>query len=603
MQALLAYSVEATKDATMKTAWRIFSYLKDYPGLAAAQLSCAILMTVMILVFPKTAQFIVSEIIENDTLETAIKYQKIIQYVGIVIVAFFARDFFNYLRIIINNVFEQRAIFDLRSNLYKKLQSMPLPWFDNRRTGDIMTRVAEDVPAMERLLIDGIEQGLVACIQITIVAVFLFYQDAWMALAALSPLPLLVMGALIYTKNSRDRYREVKQYTGDMNSVLNDNVAGIRQIKSFAAEKKEQQRFENAANKVKNATLKVMRAWAIYSPSMSFFNSLGYSAVLGVGAWRMVNGDINSGLFISFFTIIWALYEPVTRLHQLNQMAQSSITAAERVFQIMDSESEIHAESGKKITLPVQGHIAFKHVNFSYKKNDPSGEKTATIANVSLEAKTGQTIALVGTTGAGKSTLVNLLTRFYEYDSGSIEIDGQAINTLHKPSLRNEIGYVTQEPFLFNGTIKENLELAKRGASDQEMWQALKAANAAAFVEQFPEGIETQIGERGVKLSGGEKQRISIARALLKNPPILILDEATASVDSTTEHLIQKALDHLLEKRTAFVIAHRLSTIKNADCIHVLEKGQIIESGTHKELLKKKGKYAHLSEQSFLHEA
>ena len=386
----------------------------------------------------------------------------------------------------------------------------------------------------------------------------------------------------------------MKQFTGEMNALLVDNVAGIRQIKSYSAEIREHKRFNASALKVKRASLKVMKAWAIYSPSMSFANSVGYVAVITASTWRIAEGSMSVGTFVSFSAIIWALYEPVTKLHQLNQMTQSSIAAAERVFAILDEEDESHSTEGSLIAQPVKAHVIFDKVTFNYDSDIPI------IKNVSLEAKPGQTIAFVGTTGAGKSTLVNLLARFYEYDSGSISIDGQPIHTLNKPSLRESIGYVTQDPFLFNGTIRDNLELAKPEASDEEMWTALKAANASPFIELYQDGIDTQIGERGVKLSGGERQRLSIARALLKNPPILILDEATSSVDSTTEKLIQDALDTLLKKRTAFVIAHRLSTIKNADCIHVLDKGEIIESGTHSELLLKNGKYASLSKQSFV---
>ena len=522
-------------------------------------------------------------------------------YTLIALASFFGRDLFNCLRILINNVFEQKAIFDLRSELYSKLQRLPLKWFDTRRTGDIMTRVAEDVPAMERLLIDGVEQGLVAVLQICGVAAFLIWKDPVLGLTALAPMPILAIGAYIYTKNARDRHRDVKKYTGDMNSLLSDNISGIRQIKSYAAEHEEKKRFNGLSNKVRQATLKVMKYWAFYSPSMSFVNSLGYVLVLGVGGYRIINDPaVGTEIYLVFFTIIWALYEPIGRLHGLNQMALSSKAAAERVFEILDTPNEIHAEEGEALTIPVRGEVKFSNMSFTYDKDAEDDTTPATLKNITFTAKPGETIALVGTTGAGKSTLVNLLTRFYEYDEGSITIDGKELNTINKTSLRNSIAYVTQDAFLFNGTVRENMILGKRDATDEELWIALEAANAAQYVKALPEQLDTNVGERGVKLSGGEKQRLSIARALLKNQPILILDEATASVDSKTEKLIQDALDNLMSSRTAFVIAHRLSTIQNADCIYVLDHGEVIEKGTHSELLKLNGKYAALSKQSFL---
>lgn len=568
----------------MQEVWRIFSYLGRYKLLATALFLVSVLMVSMVWIFPEMTQRIVSEVITDGD------YAKLIPYTLIGFGSFFLRGVFNYLRIVINNIFEQRAIKDLRNQMYRKLQALPMRWFDNKRTGDVMTRVLEDVPAMERLMVDGLEQGLIAILQIIGVSIYLFYKDSSMAWAALAPVPFLAVGALLYSRNARTRYSEVKKLTGEMNSILNDNISGIEQIKSYAAEAKEATRFEQASEKVRKATLKVMSAWAIYSPSMAFLNSVGSVLVLFVGAQRLISGEItDSAILFPFFAIIPFLYEPVTKLHQLNQMAQSARAAAARVFQILDDDDELNAFDGELIAKPVVGRVSFNNVSFQYL------EREKTLTNINIQAEPGQMIALVGTTGAGKSTIVNLLTRFYEYTEGSISIDGQEINTLNKPSLREQIGYVSQDPFLFNGTVRENLYLAKQGASDEELWQALDVAHATEFVRELPKQLDSPIGERGVKLSGGEKQRISMARAFLKNPPILILDEATSSVDNTTEKLIQEGLEKLLDKRTAFVIAHRLSTVEKADKIYVLDKGVVIEEGTHQELLDKKGKYYELN--------
>jgi ABC-type multidrug transport system fused ATPase/permease subunit len=371
--------------------------------------------------------------------------------------------------------------------------------------------------------------------------------------------------------------------------VLHDNIAGIRQIKAYAAEKDEHEHFNGLSGALRKTTLRIMKWWAFYNPSMSFFNSTGYVLVLGFGGYAVMQGTMEFDELLTFFLLLSLFYEPVSKLHQLNQMALSSRAAADRVFEILDSEDEPDAASGTPLPRPVRGAVEFNDVSFSYDEGQPTLDK------VSLIAEPGQTIALAGSTGAGKSTIVNLLCRFYEYDNGSVLIDGKELNTLAKGSLRDAIGYVTQEAFLFNGTVRENLSLADRSADDDSIWKALDAAKASEFVRALPEQLDTNVGERGVKLSGGEKQRLSIARALLKDPPILLLDEATASVDNQTELLIQQALDELMKNRTSIVIAHRLSTIQNADRIYVLQKGCVIEEGPYDELLNQGGKFAELA--------
>ena len=452
-----------------------------------------------------------------------------------------------------------------------------------------MTRVVEDVTAMERILIDGIELGLISIIQILAVGITMYWLDPTVALWATLPIPFLAMGAWIYTRKARGRYKAQRDASSDLNAVLHDNIAGIRQIKAYAAEKDEHEHLNGLSGALRKATLRIMKWWAFYNPSMSFFNSTGYVLVLGFGGYGVMQGTMEFDELLTFFLLLSLFYEPVSKLHQLNQMALSSRAAADRVFEILDSDDEPDAAGGDTLPRPVRGAVEFDKVSFSYDEGQP------TLDEVSLIAKPGQTIALAGSTGAGKSTIVNLLCRFYEYDKGSVLIDGKELNTLAKGSLRDAIGYVTQEAFLFNGTVRENLSLADRHANDESIWQALDAAKASEFVRALPEQLDTNVGERGVKLSGGEKQRLSIARALLKDPPILLLDEATASVDNQTELLIQQALDELMKNRTSIVIAHRLSTIQNDDRIYVLQKGRVIEEGPYDELINQGGKFAELA--------
>jgi len=567
----------------------------------------------MVIVFPSVTKWIIEDVVRAN------RPDKLLPLILLAAVAFIIQHVFNSVRIILNNTFEQKVIFDLRSDLYSHIQLLPLRWFDNRATGDLMTRVIEDVNSVERVLIDGIEQGVVAVLQIVIVVAVMFYWNAKLALLALVPLPLLIAGALAYTLTAHRRYRLQRRAASNINALLHDNLAGVRQIKSFAREREEHARFNRASDQLRHATLVVMRTWAIYSPSMSMFEAIGALLVLGFGSHDVLTGSLQLGDLVGILMLMAFLYDPISRLHQLNQLVQAGRAAGERVFEILDEDVEPGAvtkiksvaepdgfprvnrdETREAVSfpyrpaLPIIGDIRYDDVSFSYV------DGLSALRHISFHAPPGTTTALVGATGAGKSTLVNLLVRFYEFDHGQIYVDDKPVRDYDLRTLREAVGVVTQESFLFNGSIRENLLMGKPSASEAELWRAVDAANARQFIERLPDGVESVVGERGVKLSVGEKQRLSIARALLKDPPILILDEATASVDTATERLIQEALEHLMANRTSIVIAHRLSTIVGADQILVLDHGRIVERGTHDELLVLGQRYAQLCRQSLL---
>ena len=578
------FSFKSRKRSTGEIMRRVWVYLLPYKGLALATVGCAVLSLACALTYPKLTEYIIDGIIEKDGGAQRLKWA-VLAMAG----AFLLRDLFNSLRIRINNHFEQNVIFDMRREVFGKLQRLPINYFDKRSSGDLMTRVVEDINNVERVLIDGTEQGTVSILCIGGISGILFYTNPFLAMIALSPLPLLAIGALWYTFTAHGRYRRQREASSAMNAILMDDLQGIRQIKAFGRQTHEDKRFASRAEDLRQGNLGIMRAWANYNPAMSFFAALGTVLVLWFGGKEVMSGGMTPGELVGFLFYLMLFYEPVARLHGLNQMLQSARAAGERVFDILDHEAERDESNTEELKQPIKGEVIYENVGFEYEPDRP------VLKDISLHAKPGEMIALVGPTGAGKSTLVNLLPAFYEYTSGTVSVDGHSVADTTLTSLRHNIAIVSQEPFLFNGTIRENIQYGNLDADAEEIIVAAKAANCHAFIEELAEGYNSRVGERGVKLSVGEKQRVSIARALLADAPILILDEATASVDTATERLIQEALERLMKGRTSFVIAHRLSTIRKADQILVLKEGSITERGTHETLLEKKGLYAKLA--------
>jgi ATP-binding cassette subfamily B protein len=481
-----------------------------------------------------------------------------------------------------------RVVFDMRVQLYDHLQMLSLGFFSRKQTGQIMSRVTNDIMRLQYFIADGLQQIIINLLTIPVIFIMLFAANPTLAALTLLPTPFIAVGTYWFGRLIHRVYQKVWRRWAGLSAALADSIPGIRVVKSFAQEDRESARFRDRSGALFTQELNAARLWTMFFPAIGLITSVGSLVVYGFGGAQVLEQFTTVGTLVMFTQLMWQFYSPVQMLGDMNNRVQNALTAAERVFEVLDTAPEVADAPGSIVLPKMEGRVEFQNVNFSYEPGKP------VLADISFVAEAGEMIGLVGPSGAGKSTLVQLLSRFYDVESGEVLIDGIDVRELSLRSLRQQIGVVLQEPFLFHGTVAENICYGVPDASPQEIVAAAKAANAHDFIVSLPHGYDTMTGERGQLMSGGERQRVSIARAILKNPRILILDEATSSVDTETEMLIQQALERLVAHRTTFAIAHRLSTLRKADKIVVLEHGRVAEIGSHDELLDSDGLYSRL---------
>jgi ATP-binding cassette subfamily B protein len=564
-----------------KTMLRIARYLKPYQKQALTLTALSLLTTGINLIPPKLHALII-----DNVLNTHRNLNLLFIYMGMWLAVLAVATVAQILTGRVISYLAGSIAADLRSNVYRAIEFLQVTYFDKKQVGAIASRVTQDTDRVWGFLVDGLPYLGSNLLLLIGIVIFLFMVSWQLALSVLSPVPIILLVSAVFWKPISQMYYRVGQKWARFHIHLNESLSGIRVVKAFAKEDKEFAKFRERNMELRDAGVHADTRWFTVFGAMTFFVGLGGLINWMVGGYMVYRGQISLGNFIMVNSYIGLVYGPLQWFGQLNQWFSRAMAGAERIFEIMDTEPERYGNTGKR--TPIAGEVTFENVRFGYDKSNP------VLKGITFTAKPGEMIGLVGKSGAGKSTTINLVCRFYEPDAGTIKIDGVDYRDMDLQDLRNQIGLVLQEPFLFNGTIAENIAYGKPGATFEEIVAAAKAANAHNFVLGKPDGYDTQVGERGSKLSGGERQRISIARAILHNPRILILDEATSSVDVETEKQIQEAIAHLIEGRTTFAIAHRLSTLRNASRLVVLEKGEIAEIGTHAELMEKQGVFYNL---------